>query len=177
MLLPTEVDLIWKEWSYKRDLIWSNSSSGSKIVFALFTKFIILHVGLPAIDVRELSLDFVPERWSTFSNLEKHLDDLVEVFLAISVSARILGSGRQSLRRFNRSPGGPGLFDPRVFLWSLLFDPKNNGPVGTSEAWFLHAKQLYPWTEVISTNRLADALGIKILELQNWVAYSKALAL
>ena len=55
----------------------------------------------------------------------------------------------------------PGLFDPKRFSWFLLLD---------QSVWALKARPLYiscpcPQTKVISSNELADLLGMEILEL------------
>ena len=61
--------------------------------------------------------------------------------------------------------GGPDLFDLRESLWSL-FDQTEDELIGALKAcWLLRAAQLLARTEVISSNGLADPLGMEILEL------------
>ncbi len=74
----------------------------------------------------------------------------------------------------NRALGGPiealgpvedfeslGLFDPRGSSWFPLL----NQLVEALEAWLLCVGCPCPGTEIISSNKLADLLGIEILEL------------
>ena len=61
----------------------------------------------------------------------------------------------------SRASKGPGLFDPREFLWFLLLDQS----IEASEAWFFHASRLHLQTKIIFLSELADPLGMKILEL------------
>ena len=56
---------------------------------------------------------------------------------------------------------GPGLFDPRGSLCSLLFDQS----MGALEARPLHAGYPCLRTEVISLNKLVDPLDMEILKL------------
>ena len=44
---------------------------------------------------------------------------------------------------------GPGLFDPRGSMWSLLLNLLDKGPVGAVEARLFYTRQSHPLIEII----------------------------
>ena len=60
MLLPIEIDLILQKKGCKRNFVRFGGSADGKIVFTLLVEVVVLHVGLTAIDVRDLGLKLVP---------------------------------------------------------------------------------------------------------------------
>lgn len=59
MLLLTEVDLILKKEDCKLNLVWPGDSNGGKVIFILLIEVIRLNMGLTAIDIRGLGLEFI----------------------------------------------------------------------------------------------------------------------
>ena len=109
MLLPTEVDLVSQEKSYKRDSIWFGGFIGGKMVFTLLAEVITLHMGSIIVDVWGLGLELISRSRSTLQEgLEEHLNDSVQVPLAITINVNIIGrwslkGSKRSLRRSRRS--------------------------------------------------------------------------
>ncbi len=60
MFLLTEVNSIPKIRDYKQKLIWPNGSSSGKVVIIMLKEVITLHMGPIAIDIKRLSLKFIP---------------------------------------------------------------------------------------------------------------------
>ncbi len=63
------------------------------MILILLTEIIAFHIRPIAVDVWGLGLEFVSR--STLKGMKERLDDSVQILLAISVSARILGNGKR----------------------------------------------------------------------------------
>ena len=81
-----------------------------------------------------------------------------------SWASRAQGGPTRALKGPVGTSKGPGLFDLRGFLWSPLLDLLDARSMEASEAWPLRAERSCPEIEVISPNKLADPLGMKILD-------------
>ena len=85
-------------------------------------------------------------------------------FCIYQVTSGVLGGGR-AWRGPAKILEGPGLFDLKGSLWFPLLDLWNKRLIKALEIWSLYAKRPCPQIEVIFPNKLADPLGVEILEL------------